>query len=411
MPRAKISLIKRLANEGELRRSAETGLKRVNPFILFLGIYTAYNIIGLIDTPWTIRGTYDKVLCWKLFVTGLIGFLLAFVFFRGVEKKTVTPMLRQRRSRQLTIFFLLIFIVCLLLTILTSGGIPLFMGEERFGNSAIAFNLIQFYGFWVLVRLISDFENNKKISVIQIAVYIAGVLCFGYRTPVLVFFLVIYVYQIVFRMPRKKAFLFGFVAIFAITGFAAIFAAYRVSQSYDLVTFFGNIDFRYVNDHKYLWPFVPALAMLDFSQNTVSSIGSALHQYMYGGLFISNYETFLPGKHWGARNIIGELTSARWVAGRPMSITPTLQGALYVDFGYIGVFTGFFIISAGIGFFWKKAKRWGALGKFGFCYLLTMSIMSVHNGYWDAGFVFFLIFIGVIRCFDLIKGRSVRFVK
>ncbi|MFX1761092.1 hypothetical protein PWP93_00565 [Paraburkholderia sp. A1RI-2L] len=405
MPRARISLIKNLGNDSKLSQSAETGLKRVNPFMLFLGIYVAYNIVGLINTPWTIRGAYDKGLCWQLFITGLSGFLLALLFCRRGGRKVVSSVSRQRTSRQLTVFFFSIFVVCLALTILMSGGIPLFMGEDRFGNSALAFNLIQFYGFWILVRMISAMECNKRIGLIQPIVYVIGVLCFGYRTPVLVFFLVIFVYQIVFRMPRGRALLFGLVSIFVIIGFAAIFAAYRVSQSYDLITFFGNIDFRYMSDHRYLWPFVPALAMLDFSQSTVSSIGSALHQYMYGGLFLSNYETFLPGKHWGARNIIGDITSARWVSGRPMSITPTLQGALYVDFGYIGVFAGFFIISAGIGILWRRAKRWGALGKFGFCYIFALSIMSIHNGYWDAGFVFFLIFVGIILGFDFIRLR------
>jgi uncharacterized membrane protein len=131
---------------------------------------------------------------------------------------------------------------------------------------------------------------------------------------------------------------------------------------------------------------------------------------MYGGLFISNYETFLPGKHLGARNIIGGLTGARWVAGRPMSITPTLQGALYVDFGYIGVFVGFCLIAFGISYLWKKAQQWGALGKFSFCYLLTLSIMAVHNGYWDVGFVFFLFFLCIIRIYDALKAslRSAR---
>ncbi|HEX2948813.1 MAG TPA: hypothetical protein VHV83_04490 [Armatimonadota bacterium] len=395
-----------MRNESIEDRSVMSRVKRVNPLVLFLVVYLGYNVTGLIDTPWTLSNIYDKSLCWNLFLTGLSGFVVAAVIFRQRCRRQIETALRRRTSLQLTIFFFLVFSACLLSTILLSGGIPLFLGEERFGNSALAFNVAQLYGFWVLVRLISDIEHGAKISPLQSTVYLIGVLCFGYRTPILIFAFVILVYLIAFRVSVQKAVVLGIIAILAIVGFAAIFAAYRVSQNYDLVLFFKNIDFRFINDHKYLLPFVPALAMFDFSQNTVSSIGSALHEHMHGQLFLSNYETFLPGKHWGARNIIGSLTGARWVAGRPMSITPTLQGALYVDFGYIGVFIGSFAISAGISMLGRLARNFGALGKFSFCYLLTLCIMAVHNGYWDVGFVFFVLFIVIIRVFDSIRAIS-----
>ena len=394
----------RLSHTCRLPQSSRERGKRVNPLLLFIVVYGGYNLIGLMNTPWIISGAYDKTVCWELFSIGLCGFLAA-VFISGkCQSKRREISRRKRTSIQLTILFILIFLTCLMSAIVLSGGVPLFLGEERFGNSALAFNLAQLYGFWVLVRIISDCEENKKIRFLQPVIYILGVLCFGYRTPILIFLFVVLTYLIVFRFERRKAFFWGVTSVVFIIAFAAIFSAYRVSQNYDLINFFKNINFLYVDEHKYLLPFVPALAMFDFSQNTVSTIGSALHDYMYGQLFLSNYETFLPGKHWGARNIIGAITSARWVAGRPMSITPTLQGALYVDFGYLGVFFGFFVIAVCINYFWKQAKNWGALGKFGFCYLLTLSIMAVHNGYWDVGFVFFILFLIIIKIFDALKG-------
>jgi hypothetical protein len=77
-----------------------------------------------------------------------------------------------------------------------------------------------------------------------------------------------------------------------------------------------------------------------------------------------------------------------------------------VDFGYIGVFIGSFAISAGISMLGRLARNFGALGKFSFCYLLTLCIMAVHNGYWDVGFVFFVLFIVIIRIFDSIRAIS-----
>ncbi|WP_322059853.1 hypothetical protein [Paraburkholderia sp. J63] len=390
------------------KKGSDSSVRHLNPLLLFILIYIAYNGIGLIDTPWTIAGAYDKTLCWELFLTGLAGASVALVFWGGHREYRIEPIIRRRTSRQLTALFFLMFTACLASAIFMTGGIPLFAGEERFGNSALAFNLIQLYGFWALVRTISSMETGRRVRYFHPILYMAGALCFGYRTPILIFVFVIFVYLITFKVSRGKGVVLGFCAILSIVIFSAVFAAYRVSQSYDFVIFFKNIDFRYINDHKYLLPFVPALAMFDFSQNTISTIGSALHEHMYGQLLISNYETFLPGKHWGARNIIGAITSARWIAGRPMSITPTLQGALYVDFGYVGVFFGFFLIVAIVGNLWRLTEKWSAVGKFSFCYLLTLSIMAIHNGYWDAGFVFFLFFLLIIRIFDLLKTMSSR---
>jgi oligosaccharide repeat unit polymerase len=385
-------------------RVAMPRIRRANPLVLFVVIFLGYNVVGLLDTPWTLSNIYDKTICWNLFFVGLSGFGVAAAIFRQHSERKIDTPARRRTSLQLTVFFFVIFSVCMLSTIIISGGIPFFRGEERFGNSALAFNVAQLYGFWILVRLISDVEHGVKVSLLQPMIYLAGVLCFGYRTPILIFAFVILIYLITFRLSVRKAFVLGVVAIFAIVGFAAMFAAYRVSQNYDLILFFKNINFEFIGEHKYLLPFVPALAMFDFSQNTVSSIGAALHEHMYGQLFLSNYETFLPGKHWGARNIVGSITGARWVAGRPMSITPTLQGALYVDFGYVGVFVGFFVISASIALLDRSAQKFGALGKFSFCYFLTLCIMAIHNGYWDVGFVFFILFIFIIRTFDSIRA-------
>lgn len=379
--------------------------RRINPLLLFVGTYLVYNLVGLLNTPWTVAGAYDKALGWELFLNGLGGFCLGFLLF-GRQKRKIDPRRRTRRrtSKQLTALFFLLFLVCLTLVVVLSGGIPLFMGEDRFGNSALAFNLAQLYGFWVLVRLISDLEEGRRFLKLQPIIYMCGALCFGYRTPILIFCFVVIVYLVVFRLSRLRAIMLGGLAAAAFIGFAAAFAGYRVSQDYDVESFFSNIDFQFIAEHEYLFPFVPALSMFDYSQNTISSIGNALRDRMFGQLFLSNYETFLPGKHWGARNIIGDITAARWVAGRPMSITPTLQGALYVDFGYVGVFFGLFAIAVGIGWMWRCSGRWGALGKFSFCYLMTLSVMSIHNGYWDVGFVFFLLFLLIVRVFDYFRA-------
>ncbi|CAB3751954.1 oligosaccharide repeat unit polymerase [Paraburkholderia humisilvae] len=388
-----------------------TAVRHMNPWTLVLCVYTGYNLPGLIDMPWSLPDAYRKDLCWKLFAIGLLGLLLG-CLLAGITSRNRAShraqSIQPRTSKQLTCLFFALFAGCVVFEIAANRGVPLLMGESRFGNSALVSNLAPLYGFWLLIRTISDVETGRKPDLVQPVIYLAGVLLLGYRSPVLAFVTVCYVYFVVFRLSGRKALLLSLVAACALVGFAATFALFRVAQSYDVERFFTNIDFRFIGEHRYLLPFVPVLSMLDASQNTIATLGDAMREHLYGSLLLSNFETFLPGKHWGARNIIGDLVGARWIAGRPMSITPTLQGALYADFGYTGVFAGFFGIAFCVVRLHAYAWRNGVLARFSFCYLLALVLMSIHSGYWDVNFVFFLLFLIVIRVFDHLKSLSYR---
>ena len=41
--------------------------------------------------------------------------------------------------------------------------------------------------------------------------------------------------------------------------------------------------------------------------------------------------------------------------------------------------------------------------RFAFSYVFALSVMSIHNGYWDAVFVFFLFFMFLLKIFDGLK--------
>ncbi|MDE1179733.1 oligosaccharide repeat unit polymerase [Paraburkholderia sp.] len=384
-------------------KNAVAGTRRIGPHLLFFAVYAGYNLLGLLDMPWSMSGAYDKALCWELFVSGASGFALGWLLFGNRTYAHVEKAFPERTSRQLSMVFAALFAGCIGITVVTNGGIPLLMGEARFGNSALVSNLAPLYGFWLLVRTISDKENGRRVSPVQPVLYVAGILLLGYRSPVLAFVAVYFVYLMMFLLTGRKALMVSVLAGALLIGFSAALAFFRVAQTYDVDRFFTNIDFRFIADHRYLLPFAPALSMFDYSQNTIATIGAALHDHKYGELLLSNYKTFLPGRHWGARNIIGDIVGARWVDGHPMSITPTLQGALYVDFGHAGVFAGFFVIAFGIARLHAFSLRNGVIAKFSFCYLMTLLLMSIHSGYWDVNFIFFLLFLGAVWTFDYLK--------
>jgi oligosaccharide repeat unit polymerase len=381
--------------------------KYLGPIAVFNVAYITYNLLGLVDAPWMNKGAYDKTLCWYLFLSGLVGLSCG----AWLGKKVFRPRRQAipkyaRTSKQLSAVFLAIFCGCVGYAIAVNRGLPLLQGEMRFGNSALISNLAPFYGFWVLIRMISDIEQGKRPGRIPPLIYVIGVSVLGYRSPVLAFVMSFTFYLILFRFSYRQAGWRGVAIGALLLVFAASIALFRVSQSYDALRFFANVNIAFVVDHPYVLPLIPALSMFDFSQSTIATLGSVLHRPMYGDLLISNFETLLPGKHWGARNIIGDLTGARWIAGRPMSITPTLQGALFVDFGAAGVFIGFFLIAMMIRAGHAIASSGGALARFCFCTLFSMSIMSIHAGYWDVNLVFIGLFTLIIKLFDKLKAFS-----
>jgi oligosaccharide repeat unit polymerase len=378
-------------------------LRRANPFWIFATAFAGYNILGLMNAPWIVEGAYDKTLCWQLFAIGMLGMFAG--YFSAPRLKVPQPVVltKFRRSTQLTILFFLIFAFCVSAAIALNHGLPLLQGEARFQNSALLSNLAPLYGFWILIRMISDVERRKRPGILQPIIYVSGILVLGYRSPVLAFALTYYCYWVVFRLSGSRAIWLSVIVGGALGVFAACLSLFRISQNYDVARFFENVDFNFVLAHKYLLPLVPALSMFDFSQSTIAKIGVSLKEHMYGGLLMSNFETLLPGKHWGARNVIGDLTGARWVAGRPMSITPTLQGALYTDFGYFGVFVGLFLIAWLMRWYRNYAFLHGVDSRFCFCYFFSLSLMSIHAGYWDVNFMFVGLFVLVIKTFDELR--------
>ncbi|HEY5805576.1 MAG TPA: oligosaccharide repeat unit polymerase [Lysobacter sp.] len=367
----------------------------LRPVPVFISAYCAYNLLGLMPAPWLLEGSYSKALPWKLFLLGLCGLLAGAFVSRLISARTIRQLSRGHawKARRAGLVFFALLFICLAVTVVRNRGIPLLMGEARFENSALMFNLSQLCGLWMMLKSIIDIEEGRRPSVALCAIYIGCMACFGYRTPVIVFALVMACYVVLFRLRRSLSVPIIAASALALLLFASVSSGFRVGQSYDKEAFFVAIDYQYVDDHPLIAPLVPALSMFDFSQRTVSDIGDGLDGHMLGGLFLSNYQTLLPGTHWGARNIVGDITSARWVGGRPMSITPTLQGALFMDFGPPGVAFGFLVLGVVLATMYRIAALQSGIGRFVFCYVFGLALMSIHNGYWDLAFPFFVFFV------------------
>tara|TARA_R100001377_G_scaffold67576_1_gene42881 strand:- start:1653 stop:2177 length:525 start_codon:yes stop_codon:yes gene_type:complete len=160
------------------------------------------------------------------------------------------------------------------------------------------------------------------------------------------------------------------------------------------------MDITYFEDKPVLKQFIPTLALFRFDQQMVKTIiEKTENKPYYLGLAFSNFKTLLPGSQLGVRNIVGEIVGARKMPnGKPWSITPTLQGALFIDGGYFLVFFGFLLIAFLIEYIKKIMKEKKDPFSLTLYALFTINtLMCIHTGYFDLTFYIMLIIIALIK--------------
>jgi oligosaccharide repeat unit polymerase len=224
----------------------------------------------------------------------------------------------------------------------------------------------------------------------------------GYRSPLIILacgsLIVFIVVRNDFQNKYKQVFTIRNILIFlGIIILMSSISSYRVSQKYETRKFFRNIDMDYVDEHTFIKPFMPTLAVFRYDQEMIIKlIEKTKYAPLKGKLAVSNFITILPGEQLGARNIIGELVGARKQAdGKPWSITPTLQGALFVDGGYLAVFIGFFLLAACIEYTKKLMfSRKDPFSVVLYTLFAINSLMLIHTGYFD--FIFFFLIVAMI---------------
>jgi len=160
------------------------------------------------------------------------------------------------------------------------------------------------------------------------------------------------------------------------------------------------MNIEYFESKPIFKQFIPTLALFRFDQQMVKIIiDKTENNPYYLGLAFSNFKTLLPGSQLGVRNIVGEIVGARKMPnGKPWSITPTLQGALFIDGGYFLVFFGFFLIAFIIEYIKKMMKERKDPFSLTLYALFTINtLMCIHTGYFDLTFYIMLIIISLIK--------------
>lgn len=387
---------------------------------IFLFIFVLINLIGIPNFPFY-SNQIDNTNLYFLFGLGFLGFFFGTMLLRSFRPKVTLAQKGNFKPNVLLFFFISLNVIAFCLILLThvmNGGIVILNAGKRFHSipftnimvyASIAINLV-FLGYKLI-------ENNRfKVSYIAFLLFQSVLLLsLGYRSPVIIllggsgilFFMVRNSYQ----NKYKKIFSFKNLAgVLVVILLMSYVSAFRISLKYDLSRYYTNIDNTFFKEKPVLKQFIPSIALFRFDQEVVKTlIEETEDDHYYLGLAASNFITVLPGKQLAMRNVIGKIIGARDNPnGQPWSITPTLQGALFVDGGYFLVFTGFFLI----GFTIDLIKRITIQNKDPFSLalyaLLTINtLMAIHTGYFDIIFYIMLFVLFVVR----ILTRRIKYVQ
>ncbi len=378
---------------------------RALPYLrLFVIVFLLINLIGIINFPFYKEKMENGVLYLLVFL-GLIGFISGTLLIRILKIK-FSPSKGSFKPHVLKVIFWgsnIFSFVLILATHAMNGGIIILMGAARFKTISYT-NIFIYLGIvTTLLFFSSELLANKKVKwwhIIFIAIQSVSVLSLGYRSPLIILAggcaLIFVIVRNDFQNNYKNVFTFrNLLVVLGVLVLMSSISSYRVSRQYDVRKFFKNVDLDYMDDHSYLMPFMPTLAVFRYDQEVVKTLVEKTEgNHYYGYLAIANFLTVLPGEQLGVRNIIGEIVEARKLPdGKPWSITPTLQGALFVDGGYFGVFFGFFVLGVFIEYLKKLMKAKKDPFSIALYVLVTINaLMLIHTGYFDVVF-FILLFV------------------
>lgn len=384
----------------------------IKPFpylTIFLLLFLALNFLGIFNFPFYTKNIVIAPLL-NLVLIGLAGFVSG-TFLIRILKISFRPLKGTYKPHILKSIFLVAFLASLVLVFwanLKSGGIILLMGTQRFSGSTFI-TLFVYIGIVATCLYFAHLLlNNEKIKKRHLAFFILqafAALSMGYRGPLVVLigscFMIFFIvrndhynkYKNVFSIRYGLIFLAGIILMSTISTF-------RVAQQYNVRKFFRNINMDYVNKHPYLKPYISTLSVFRYDQEVVTTlIEKTENKHLYGELAMANLLTVLPGMQLGARNKIGEIIEARkFPDGRPWSITPTLQGALFVDGGRIFVFLGFFLLAALIDYLKKMMVFKGDPFSIVLYVIIAVnSLMLIHSGYFDVLVYILVLIVFVIK--------------
>lgn len=361
-------------------------MKLAGGSVLFCIVYGVYYVFGSIDFV-PLRGNVPQSFLVPVFLC-LVCFIVGSVSANLSSRATVSrdAEVLNRQVRRLVWHFMvgagILGTGAAGSLFLQASGIPLLQGEQRLQQSGyitlLAYGLVL---CGVVAGALAIFEH-------WITGWVVAVLCgaflllIGYRTSLLLVFATVFIFG--WRYGRFRLGVRWFVAISIAFVSLSWLAVYRFGAGSDA---YWQI-FRNLGAPPWFEPFAPIWATPREGTAVLFMLTERVPQvypFTNGSLSWSAVGTLAPGEQVGPRLAIAAL-----VDGRPdVTITPSILGAPYVDFGWWGA--AIFMLVLGFTLQWlhmwsSRCVTWGpALVN---AYVLTLILLDIHAGLLDVSSFF-----------------------
>lgn len=378
--------------------NSETIVSRIAPgTLLFAGMFGLYFYIGSINFL-PLRGLVD------FRVTVLASFALAF-FFVGALYANVTSYSQKFRIqfentdpiyfRGLERIGLFVGVISFLSIVYIFRGIPLFTGENRAQIPPIL--LFGSYGLVIfsIVRGFHGIVNGKKQAIFQAVFVSVLLLLLGYRTLTVLVIGTLFIGGVLLKKIKIKIIHIIYVLIAVLVfSWVAVFRFGAGGQAY------LNIMYRLGMQPEYelltpIWAtFREGVGVLN---SLMERIPAAI-PFANGDMLNSIFMSLLPGDQEGPRLLV-----ARYIGGRAgVTITPSILGQPFVDFGWFGVAIFMFVVGFILQktYFWQsRNKSWAP--KLFYSFILMICISDIHSGILDGPLIILVLFVYILTLFSL----------
>ncbi|UFT98850.1 oligosaccharide repeat unit polymerase family protein [Radiobacillus kanasensis] len=374
-----------------------------SPEITYSGVYLAYFFIGslpLLGVDYLFKnGLY--------YLIGIVSFLLGGLYLKIIKVKMNEL---QINYHLLAMYGFSLFIVGLVFTVVifVSYGVPMLEAENE-----IRHNVSSYFMYLALLNWLGTilfYASSIKLSKYRLTVHVMiGLSAFilfllGYRTPLLTFLIILLLmrHYLIQRINIKKILIICLL-LFIILG---SFSYFRIVARDGTEVF--QEKYGSVIKMNLLQPIIPALLTVQEGPKIFYELRGKvpdLQDFYYGKVISSSFLSILPGDNLSARQYVGLLTGTRYINGTLNTITPSVLGSLYVDFGLLGIIFGMFLTGALLQYYYKclKVKR-DVFSILIYSYLLVMNLNIIHSGFLDPIHIMFLLLIFFIRFLVTTRG-------
>ena len=318
---------------------------------------------------------------------GLISYFFGQLLVQPWRKVSAGLSPAKKTIRSYAKIFIIIGILSITTVIIRYRTIPLLDINSRQGVSAYLSYLANFA--WIGCMLLIVFEVSKpqnRFWVVKSIAYYAlacGLLILlAFRTPILLFSLVLTIY--LYKVGKLKT--IPLIILFSIfLTFGVIFWRYRYIQSYgydSLIRLLETTGMPYTELHLLL-----GMLYLGFFRTSIASFVRLIaiipdqRDYFLGKASLASIYSVLPGNQLSSRDLIAVLVTGR--NPPPTSYTASLIGLPYVDYGIIGIIL-FMLILGFTSRFWYERSRSGSQYTILMYSLFSgIFILSIHTGLSD----------------------------